>query len=130
MFHVPLRVPREHAQLVRCPGVLEILDFKGPLAVNQIPLDGRLAAPGFSYHRIEIPDVFSRRHVPRRFPAFLLVVAETNLPLRHSNDRTLLSFLGYVLLDVSILHVGRDVEFVGIIFQFFIRASHQIFRHF
>lgn len=75
MLHVAFGVPSEDAQLVLGPGLLQILDLERTLAVDQILLDCRLAASGLSHHHVEVADIFPGRHVPRRLPASVVLVA-------------------------------------------------------
>lgn len=75
MFHIPLRVPCQHAQLVLRPGVPKILNFERSLAVHEILLDGGLAAPRLSHHHVKVTDVLTRCHVPGRLPTLVLLVA-------------------------------------------------------
>ena len=92
MLHVALRVPREHAQLVLCPRVLQVRDFKGPLAVDEILLDRGFTTPGLSNHHVKVADVFSRRHVPRRLPTLVLLVTK-KYSFRYPRNVSLILFI-------------------------------------
>lgn len=81
VLDVPLGIAREHAEFVFGARLLQIVDPKRSLAVNDVLLDHRFAAAGFPNHHVEVADIFARRDVPRRFPAFILAIAKENYDL-------------------------------------------------
>lgn len=78
VFDISLGIACEHAELVFGAGLSQIVDPEGTLTVNNILLDHGFAAAGFSNHHVKVADVFARRHIPRGFPAIILIIAKEN----------------------------------------------------
>lgn len=78
VLDISLGIACEHAKLIFDVRFGEIVDPEGTLAINDVLLHRGFAAAGFSNHYVKIADVFTRRYVPRRFPAIILIIAKEN----------------------------------------------------
>jgi len=124
VLDVPLRIACEHAEFVFGARFLQIVNPERSLAVNDVLLDHGFTAAGFPNHHVEVTDIFARRHVPRRFPTLIFDIAKEKYDLRSPKffrkiylqrkfNNAIHIYLKYchVLVDISIFHIGRDIEF-------------------
>jgi len=81
VLDVPLRIAREHAEFIFSARLFQIIDPEGSFTVNDVFLEPGFAATGFPNHYVEVADVFAWRHVPCRFPTFILGIAKENYDL-------------------------------------------------